>query len=322
MVVSCVDARSIFSFPVEIRKRNYVRLSTEMCDECMTLESFYAGNPLGFVLFFEHSLMGGHRYKEAIVSGWMEVCKELRWSRIACGLVDMVTDRAYAERYIDPKTAPAHIMVRDGQPLMALKHQVDPLLKKPGDKQTMLNHVADLLKDHDGAMGNLTLSIQVENREAFQSVLEKHKVVIASFVHEDQRFADSFRAGVQEAVLGSEGLQTSVGGPPWMTSSDGGRRGKGASKALERSRVAFVAVKSAGVAGHYQQEVPGSITAFIGGLPQTGLGAEQMSEKVKPGAEEVAKAVRRLTATAMDMASHADDADVKRNDKGSKSDEL
>merc|ERR1719272_792934 len=127
--------------------------------------------------------MGSHKYKEAIVRGWMEVCKELRWSRVACGMVDMVSDRAYAELYIDPKTAPAHFVVRRGEPVMALKEQVDVLLSRPGDKDIMLGHVADLLRD-EGTKGNITLSTQVTNQEGLERLIKHHRVVVAAFTGE------------------------------------------------------------------------------------------------------------------------------------------
>lgn len=43
-------------------------------------------------------------------------------------------DKAYAEMYIDPKTAPAHIAVRAGEPVTSKKEWIQKLLKKPGDK--------------------------------------------------------------------------------------------------------------------------------------------------------------------------------------------
>jgi len=115
--LAVASARSMVDFPLEVRRENVVRITTKECDECMTLEAFYEANPLGFVLFYERQLVGSHKYKEAIVRGFNETCADLRFSRVACGAVDMVEDKQYAEMYIDPKTAPAHIAVRNGEPV-------------------------------------------------------------------------------------------------------------------------------------------------------------------------------------------------------------
>lgn len=290
-IVSTADERPIYRFPAEIRKRNYVRLSTQNCDECMTLEDFYKGNPLGFVLFYERALMGGHKYKEAIVRGWMESCQELRWSRIACGMVDMVSDRAYAERYIDPKTAPAHIVVRNSEPVMAMKEQVDPLLKKPGDKAVMLEHVADLLKD-EGSMASLSLSVQANGKEALQRILRRHQVVIAAFIGEDKRLADTFRGAVQEAVL-SHGVSSRVDAEQQgLPSEEQGRRGKGKSENKERGRIAYVASHGKGLSAHHGvAEGDRCIAVFIDGVLQPGV--LTMRADAKLGDSEVLEAVKK-----------------------------
>lgn len=285
-VIAMTEERPIYRFPLEIRKRNYVRLSTETCDECMTLEDFYKSNPLGFVLFFERALMGGHKYKDAIVRGWIETCQELRWSRIACGMVDMVSDRSYAARYIDPKTAPAHIVVHKGEPVMALKEQVDLLLKKPGDKATMLAHVGDLLKD-EGSLGKLTLSAVATNREGVRQLVQRHRVAIVAFPGDDKRLADVFRAGVQEAVL-AHGMLTQVEGKP--DEDRGQRKGKG-NKAQEKRRVAFVAAHGKGMAEHFGVK-QGSIAAFVDGAVQPG--AVMMKPDAKLGDAEVLEAIKQV----------------------------
>jgi hypothetical protein len=275
----------------------------------MTLEEFYEAHPLGFVLFFERALMGQHKYKQAIVSGWMETCTDLRFSRIACGLVDMVSDRAYAERYIDPKTAPAHIVVRNSEPVMAMKEQIEGLLAKPGDKATMMAHVADLLKE-EGSLGSLTLSVQVSSKEALQQLLRRHAVVIVAFTGEEKRLAETFRAAVQEAVL-SHWLETYVGGRPKE-----GRAGKGRNASKEKWRIAFVVAHGKGLGAHLG--VPDgerSIGAFVSGALRPGVLPIKLD--AKPGDSEVLKAVRKVTAEAgLRAAADGSEESVQRRGKG------
>lgn len=301
-----VASRSIYTFPVEIRKRNYVRLSTETCDECMTLEDFYAAHPLGFVLFYERALMGGHKYKEAIVRGWMEVCEDVRYSRIACGMVDMANDRAYAQRYIDPQTAPAHIVVRNGEPVMALKEQVDGLLAKPGDKATMLAHVADLLKEQ-GTMGSLKLSSQVTTKEALQTVLKAHRLTIVAFTGEERRLSDAFRAAVQEAVL-AEGLANFVAGMPADGAPKTGKGGNSAhrqARMKDKWRISFVAAHGKGLGAHFGlKEGDRSIGAFLGGELQT-AGMVAIKADAQPGSKDVLEAVKKIVKEASLLAAAA-----------------
>lgn len=300
---SVAYASSIHTFPAEIRKRNYVRLSTEKCDECMTLEEFYQSHPLGFVLFYERALMGGHKYKESIVSGWMEVCKELRFSRITCGMVDMVSDRAYAERYIDPKTAPAHIVVRKGQPVIALKKDIEPLMAKPGDKETMMAHVAELLKE-DGTMGSLALSTHVNNKQALQRQLKGHRVAVVCFAGEDRTLAEAFRAAVQEAAF-AHGLERHVQKDESQASR--GRKGKGKRTVdKEKWRVAFVAAQGAGLGSQFWSVPDGdrSIGAFVNGtLYQLPVGITG----TKPTAAGLIKAVQAVLAPALRAATGSDE---------------
>lgn len=294
--ISTADARSISSFPAEIRKRNYMRLSTEKCDECVTLEDFYKDNPLGFVLFYERALMSHHKYKEAIVKGWMDSCKDLSFSRIACGMVDMVSDRAYAARYIEPQTAPAHIVVRNSEPVMALKEQVDGLLARPGHKETMLAHVADLLRE-EGSLGSLMLSVQVHNKEALQRLLKRHRLVVVAFIGEERRLADTFRAAVQEAIL-SQSLATHVSGTLKETSADNGRKGKGkdSNEAKEKLRIAFVVAHGKGLGARLEVPVAdGSISAFVRGILQPDAVAMEASVGGTLDDPQVLEAVRKVT---------------------------
>jgi len=295
-VISTADARSISSFPAEIRKRNYMRLSTEKCDECITLEDFYKDNPLGFVLFYERALLSHHKYKEAIVAGWMESCKDLSFSRIACGMVDMVSDREYAARYIEPQTAPAHIVVRNSEPVMALKEQVDGLLARPGHKETMLAHVADLLRE-EGSLGSLMLSVQVNNKEALQRLLKRHRLVVVAFTGEERRLADSFRAAVQEAIL-SQRLATHVSGTPKEAVADSGRKGKGkdSNEAKEKWRIAFVVAHGKGMGARFG--VPGA-DGTIGAFVRGALQPDAVTMKASVGGTlddpEVLEAVKKVT---------------------------
>merc|ERR1740121_402062 len=84
--------RGIVDFPLEARRSNVLRVSKQACDDCISLEGFLGGNRFGFLLFYERALMSQNRYKAAIVTGFHEVCRELRWSRVACGIVDMLND--------------------------------------------------------------------------------------------------------------------------------------------------------------------------------------------------------------------------------------
>lgn len=285
-VIAFADSRpnAIFDFPVEIRKRNYVRLSTEKCDECVTLEDFYAGNSMAFVLFFERALMGGNNYKEAIVRGWMKTCENLRYSRIACGLVDMLSDKPYAEKYIDPKTAPGHINVLNGEPVSAKKEQVNALLAKPGDPDLMLAHVTDLFASA-GTRGDLLLSTVVTNKESLQRLLKQHRVVVVAFTGEERKLSDAFRAGVQGAVV-ERGMDTRVRTEP------PGRGGKGKDKPKEKWRIAFAAVQGKGLAAHFKAE-SNSIAVFVDGELQPG--AKTMNSDAKPGDKTMIEAVEEVT---------------------------
>jgi len=257
------------AFPMEVRRRNVLRISQQACDECMTLEAFYEAHQLGFVLFFERALVSAHRYKTAIVKGFHEACAELRWSRVTCGVVDMVEDRGYAVRYIDPKTAPAHIVVKDGEPVPALKRHVDPLLKKPGDKGTILWHVRSLLAP-DEPPGALDIAALASSREAVSQLLQNHKVVIAGAVGAGRGAADAFCAAAQRLVLGG-GVAGEVQLGAGVANADsltppkrGVRRWR---RARRRRRVAFVAVSGAKAKAALGLE-DGAVLAFVGGQKQ------------------------------------------------------
>merc|ERR1719454_2690601 len=107
-----------------------------------------------------------------------------------------------------------------------------------------MSHVMDMLRDRVGTPGNITLSVQVNSKQAMQALLKRHHLVIAAFVQEDRGLADTFRAAAQEAVL-AHGLETAVPSAAAASetgSASNGRKGKGASAAeLDKSRIAFAA---------------------------------------------------------------------------------
>eukprot|EP00913_Durusdinium_trenchii_P011187 g10508.t1 len=144
---------SIVDAPWEARRSNILRVTGQPCDECSSMEDFYKDNELVFLLFYQRDLVSHHAYKGAIIAGFHEACKDLRWSRVACGIVDMLEDKAYAEKYIDPKTAPAHIAVRAGEPVPSKEEWIKKLLAKPGDKATELG--SGWRKWRDSSLGAL-----------------------------------------------------------------------------------------------------------------------------------------------------------------------
>eukprot|EP00408_Alexandrium_pacificum_P041553 CAMPEP_0171248888 /NCGR_PEP_ID=MMETSP0790-20130122/49255_1 /TAXON_ID=2925 /ORGANISM="Alexandrium catenella, Strain OF101" /LENGTH=348 /DNA_ID=CAMNT_0011716367 /DNA_START=1 /DNA_END=1044 /DNA_ORIENTATION=- len=258
-------AKKITDFPMEVRRRNALRISRQACDECVTLEDFYKAHPLTFILFFERALMSTHRYKAAIVSGFHEVCAELRWSRVTCGIVDMLDDRDYAQRYIDPKHAPAHIVVRDGTPIPSSRKQVKQLLDKPGDKDTMLEHVRELLAPEE-APDVLSISSEVSSAEAFARLLKDHDIVVAGAVGDSRAAADAFGAAAQRLVLNGElpgEVPPGLGKPaePATPPKKGVRRWR---RARRRRRLAFAALSgSKAVAAHGLAE--GVVAVFASG---------------------------------------------------------
>merc|ERR1719229_432331 len=109
------------------------------------MDAFINGNELVFLMFFERGLVGRQHYKSSIIEGFHKTCSELRWSLIVCGVVDMLEDKGYALPYIDPATAPAHLLFRGGTAVQIQKKHVDALMKKPGDTEVMMWHLRDLL---------------------------------------------------------------------------------------------------------------------------------------------------------------------------------
>mmetsp|Transcript_39181 Transcript_39181/g.93665 ORF Transcript_39181/g.93665 Transcript_39181/m.93665 type:complete len:308 (+) Transcript_39181:41-964(+) len=251
-----VAAVSIVDVPWEARRSNIIRVTRQPCDDCSTLEQLYQDNELVFLLFYERNLVSHHAYKGAIIAGFHEACKDLRWSRVACGIVDMLDDRAYAEKYIDPKTAPAHIAVKAGEPMPSKQEWIKKLLAKPGDKATMLWHLNQQLVPDE--LGD-PLQISVTAKEAqLQPLTSKHEVVVVANV--GQGSVESFRASVQKLILRKEVPEQVPVATPKNSASK--KALKKLQQARQRARVLFVAVTSAA-------DIPrGKVAAFVRGQIQ------------------------------------------------------
>lgn len=262
-----VDSRSILDVPWEARKANILRVTRQSCDDCVTLEDFYKDNTLVFLLFYERNLVSHHNYKGAIVAGFHEVCKDLRWSKVVCGIVDMVEDKVYAEKYIDPKTAPAHIAVADGEPIPSKKEWIEKLMSKPGDKAMMMWHLRQqMVKDELG--DPLQISMDIQGKEQLSRFTSKHEVVIVAHLAADggtsRATLDSFRAAAQQLVLRKEV-------PGILAGASAGGTGKKAERQRrqlrQRLRVLFVALTRDGAAPAGLQR--GQLAAFVGGQLQS-----------------------------------------------------
>mmetsp|Transcript_43101 Transcript_43101/g.80199 ORF Transcript_43101/g.80199 Transcript_43101/m.80199 type:complete len:324 (-) Transcript_43101:13-984(-) len=283
-----VSGRSIDEFPIEVRRRNTLRISREACSECMTLDAFLEAHRLGFVIFFERSLMGQHKYKGAIVESFFSACESLRWSRVTCGAVDMVSDKVYAEKFIDPKTAPAHIIFRDGSPMPMQKHHIDKLLAKPGDKDIKLWLLRDILVEE----GSLEISSETADKEDLSLLIKRHEVAVVGFAQQKLQ-GEALRASAQAAVLRGEVPEALSGSVPVQPPKR--RKRRKAPQRAPRPRLKF-AVAPAASAATYGLE-PGHLAAFVGGqlhpghevLPAAGSDAE-MSKVLKKVLEGAASA--------------------------------
>eukprot|EP00931_Biecheleriopsis_adriatica_P023308 TRINITY_DN14750_c0_g2_i2.p1 TRINITY_DN14750_c0_g2~~TRINITY_DN14750_c0_g2_i2.p1 ORF type:complete len:328 (+),score=77.85 TRINITY_DN14750_c0_g2_i2:23-1006(+) len=273
-----VHAKSILDVPWEARKSNTIRVTRQACDECSQLEDLYKDNDLVFLLFYERSLVGHHNYKGAIIAGFLEVCKELRFSKVACGLVDMVEDKAYAEKYIDPKTAPAHIAVRAGEPVPSTQENVKKLLAKPGDKATMLWHLKEQFVPQE--LGEaLQISAEAADADQLRRLTKLHEVVIVANLAGDgganRAGVDNFRAAAQQLVL-----QGKVPGVLMLPGEVDGSSKKAARKQRQhrqRARVLFVALGRDAAApsvarNHVAAYVRGELQAKSAELPKAGTG--------------------------------------------------
>lgn len=260
-----VFAVSIVDAPWEARKSNIIRVTRQQCDECSSLEDFYKDNDLVFLLFYERNLVSHHAYKGAIVAGFHEACKDLRWSRVACGIVDMLEDKVYAEKYIDPKTAPAHIAVRAGEPVPSQKEWIQKLLSKPGDKALMLWHLHQQLVPKE--LGEpLQISIATKEKQ-LEGLISKHEVVVvANLATASTKVVESFRAAVQQLVWKRQ-VPSDI--PVPMGPTDKGSSSKNAARKQrqqrQRARVLFVALTQDAA----DAAVPrGKVAAFVAGKSQ------------------------------------------------------
>ncbi|CAE7683438.1 unnamed protein product, partial [Symbiodinium pilosum] len=260
-----VDARSVLDVPWEARKTNIVRVTRQECDECSSLEDLYRDNNLVFLLFYERNLVSHHAYKGAIVAGFHEVCKDLRWSKVTCGIVDMLEDRPYAEKYIDPKTAPAHIAVQAGEPVPSKKEWIQKLLAKPGDKGTMLWHLKQqLVPDELGEA--LQISMEMSRLDQLEPLANKHEVlVVANLAKEggaSRPSVEAFRAVAQQLLLQGK-VPAQVPISQKMTASK--KAGKKQQQLRQRARPLFVALT------RDSTSVPlprGQVAAFVSGKIQ------------------------------------------------------
>jgi hypothetical protein len=231
------------------------------------MEAFYDSNRIIFLLFYERALISQNNYKGSIIRGFNEVCEEMRWSRVACGMVDMVEDRAYGQRYIDPKTAPAHIVVRDGEPVLTQKPHVEKLMAKPGDKATMLWHLRDLLTPHDATA--LDISFVIDSEKRFSALLGQHTIVVAALFDSSSSGSrekrETFRAEAQSIVLSGK-VNATVDGLPWLADSTGKKKQAKERRAqVKRARVVFAAVMDAAALKKFPQLSGGKPAAWVNG---------------------------------------------------------
>ncbi|CAL1132265.1 unnamed protein product [Cladocopium goreaui] len=236
---------------------------SQPCDECSSLEDFYKDNDLVFLLFYERNLVSHHAYKGAIVAGFHEACKDLRWSRVACGIVDMLEDKVYAEKYIDPKTAPAHIAVRAGEPVPSQKEWIQKLLSKPGDKALMLWHLHQQLVPKE--LGEpLQISIATKEKQ-LEGLISKHEVVVvANLATASTKVVESFRAAVQQLVWKRQ-VPSDIPVPTDMKGSSSKNAARKQRQQRQRARILFVVLTQDAA----DAAVPrGKVAAFVAGKSQ------------------------------------------------------
>lgn len=113
----------------------------------------------------------------------------------------MLEDREYAQRYIDPITAPAHILVHNGQPVPSQKRHIDRLMERPGDQDSMMWHIKDLLfKDIDG-VSSIDISTTAKGTKSLNRLLRAHSVVVLAIVGRHPEKLEMFRAAAQRLEL-------------------------------------------------------------------------------------------------------------------------
>lgn len=260
LLFHAVFAVSIVDAPWEARKSNIIRVTRQPCDECSSLEDFYKDNDLVFLLFYERNLVSHHAYKGAIVAGFHEACKDLRWSRVACGIVDMLEDKVYAEKYIDPKTAPAHIAVRAGEPVPSQKEWIQKLLSKPGDKALMLWHLHQQLVPKE--LGEpLQISIATKEKQ-LEALISKHEVVVvANLATASTKVVESFRAAVQQLVWKRQ-VPSDIPVPTDMKGSSSKNAARKQRQQRQRARILCVVLTQDAA----DAAVPrGKVAAFVAG---------------------------------------------------------
>lgn len=215
------------------------------------------------MLFYERNLVSHHAYKGAIVAGFHEACKDLRWSRVACGIVDMLEDKVYAEKYIDPKTAPAHIAVRAGEPVPSQKEWIQKLLSKPGDKALMLWHLHQQLVPKE--LGEpLQISIATKEKQ-LEALISRHEVVVvANLATASTKVVESFRAAVQQLVWKRQ-VPSDIPVPTDMKGSSSKNAARKQRQQRQRARILFVVLTQDAA----DAAVPrGKVAAFVAGKSQ------------------------------------------------------
>eukprot|EP00933_Yihiella_yeosuensis_P043788 TRINITY_DN3874_c0_g1_i2.p1 TRINITY_DN3874_c0_g1~~TRINITY_DN3874_c0_g1_i2.p1 ORF type:complete len:337 (+),score=74.85 TRINITY_DN3874_c0_g1_i2:172-1182(+) len=289
---------SILDADVVARRSNALRVTRTYCEQCTTLEDFYRDNNLTFVLFHERDLVSVHNYKAAVISGFYEVCKDFRWTRISCGVVDIMEDREYATKYIDPKTAPAHILVKEGEPLPTKQEWVDDLLKKPGDKDAMLLTVQRQLGDEDWAAREI--SVEMTSDTALETLYKRHQVVIAVNLAADagKRSSDAielFKAAAQNLVLSKQ----ITGFLPESASTAKGKGDKKKKNSKERRRVMFVALTRGSAIPQVKR---GEVAAYVNGKLQVARANFPLSSLQKEnGIEEALNSLKVIGIPAVEQ---------------------
>lgn len=307
--------RGIVDFPLDARRSNVLRVSKQACDDCITLEGFLSGNRFGFLLFYERALVSGNRFKAAVVKGFHDACADLKWSRVACGVVDMLNDKEYAQRYIDPNTAPAHIVWRDGEPLPTSKKDVDLLIKKPGDKDVIIKHVRDLLTP-DEAPGGLDISVEISEAMDFNKLLKRHDVVVVGSVGNSKTpgkssgrataAAQVFRAAAQRLTLDgglAAEIKSSGFGSGEKLSDTAPKKGvQRWRRKRERNRVVFVVARGTKVLeAHGLTE--GTISTFVDRQQQPE--SEKLNLDALPDEAQLAQVLQKVVSPALRVAVEA-----------------
>ncbi|CAE8709566.1 unnamed protein product, partial [Polarella glacialis] len=171
-------------------------------------------------------------------------------------------DKAYAELYVDPKTAPAHIALKDGEAQPTKKEWVEKLMAQPGDKATMLWHLKQQLIPNEDLRA-LDISAEVTEADAFEQLISRYEVVVAANCggNSNRPASAGFRAAAQELVLLGE-VNINLQQPP----GSGSRKPKKSKKGTE-PRVLFVALGKDQAANNTFKR--GEVVTFVKGKLQT-----------------------------------------------------